>query len=83
MTAGMPSAQVRHSPGAEPVPGGRFQSRLLPGDEPMSREISRQDGVLLAVTHVADPHSPDVGDQFSSAFRGGRMLCGWISLAAG
>lgn len=52
-------------------------------DDPFRRQITGQGGIMLAVTHVADPAATDgLARQITSAMREGRMLCGWVALRA-
>jgi len=59
-----------------------YQCRLAPGDEAFRREITSQGGIMLAVTHAADPSSADLLPQFEAALRSGQILLGWVPLAA-
>src|SRR5262249_61458378 len=42
-------------------------------DEAFHREVDRQHGVMLAVSHAFDPASADLGPQLDTAIRSGRL----------
>ena len=57
-----------------------YQCRLVPGDEVFHREITSQKGIMFAVTHAADPSSPDLLPQFEAALCSGQIILGWVPL---
>jgi hypothetical protein len=68
------------------LPGDVYESNLHAENydtDPFRREIARQGGIMLAVTHVVDP-AADAGlrRQITTAMREGRILCSWVALQA-
>jgi hypothetical protein len=57
-----------------------YECSLVPGDEAFRRAIADQSGIMLAVTHAADPWSADLASQFAAVLRSRQILLGWAPL---